>query len=43
MSEIDLLKRMLEREKRARKEAETLMEQKSRELYAVNQGLPKKS
>jgi signal transduction histidine kinase/DNA-binding response OmpR family regulator len=39
MSEIDLLKRMLEREKRARKEAETLMEQKSRELYAVNQGL----
>ena len=39
MSEIDLLKRMLEREKRARKEVETLMEQKSRELYAVNQGL----
>jgi signal transduction histidine kinase len=39
MSEIDFLIRMLEREKRARKEAETLMEQKSRELYAVNQGL----
>jgi signal transduction histidine kinase/DNA-binding response OmpR family regulator len=39
MSEIDLLKRMLEREKRARKAAEALMEQKSRELYAVNQGL----
>jgi signal transduction histidine kinase len=39
MGEIDLLKRKLEREKRARKEAETLMEQKSRELYAVNQGL----
>jgi len=39
MSEIDLLKRMLEREKKARKEAEALMEQKSRDLYAVNQGL----
>ena len=39
MSEIELLNRMVEREKLARKEAETLMEQKSRELYAVNQGL----
>jgi signal transduction histidine kinase len=39
VSEIDLLKRMLGREKRARKEAETLMEKKSRELYALNQGL----
>jgi signal transduction histidine kinase/DNA-binding response OmpR family regulator len=39
VSEIDLLKRMLGREKRARKEAETIMEQKSRELYALNQGL----
>ena len=41
MSEIELLKRMLEREKRARKEAEALMEEKSRELYGVNQGLRK--
>ena len=41
MSEIELLKRMLEREKRARKEAEALMEKKSRELYGVNQGLRK--
>jgi len=39
MSENDLLKRMLEREKQARKSAEALMEQKSRELYEVNQGL----
>jgi signal transduction histidine kinase/DNA-binding response OmpR family regulator len=39
MSEIDLLKRMLEREKQARKAAEALMEEKSCELYAVNQGL----
>ncbi len=39
MNEIDLVKRMLEREKRARKEAEALMEQKGRELYVVNQGL----
>ena len=39
MSEIELLNRMVEREKLARKEAETLMEQKSRELYALNQGL----
>jgi signal transduction histidine kinase/DNA-binding response OmpR family regulator len=39
MSEIDLLKRMLEREKQARKAAEAIMEQKSRELYAVNRGL----
>jgi signal transduction histidine kinase/CheY-like chemotaxis protein len=39
MSEIDILKRRLEREKRARKEAEGLMEKKSSELYAVNQGL----
>ena len=41
MSEIELLKRMLEREKGARKEAEALMEEKSRELYGVNQGLRK--
>ena len=41
MSEIELLKRMLEREKRARKEAEALMEEKSCELYGVNQGLRK--
>jgi signal transduction histidine kinase/CheY-like chemotaxis protein len=39
MSETELLKRMLAREKRARKEAEALMEQKSRELYEVNNGL----
>lgn len=39
MSEIDILKRRLEREKQARKEAEALMEAKSSELYAVNQGL----
>jgi signal transduction histidine kinase/DNA-binding response OmpR family regulator len=39
MNEIELLNRMLEREKQARKAAETLMEQKSRELYEVNQGL----
>src|SRR4051812_18772795 len=39
MSEVELLTRRLEREKRARKEAEALLEQKSRELYQVNQEL----
>ncbi len=36
MSEIDILKRRLEREISARKEAERLLEEKSRQLYAVN-------
>ncbi|MDQ3583142.1 MAG: hybrid sensor histidine kinase/response regulator, partial [Pseudomonadota bacterium] len=36
---MDILRRRLEREKQARKEAEALMEAKSSELYAVNQGL----
>jgi rsbT co-antagonist protein RsbR len=39
MSEVELLARRLEREKRARKEAEALLEHKSRELYQVNQEL----
>ncbi|MCA9103924.1 MAG: PAS domain S-box protein [Planctomycetales bacterium] len=37
MSNLDLLLRRLEREKRARKEAETLLELKSRDLYEVNE------
>lgn len=37
MSEIELLTRRLEREKRARKEAETLLEHKSRELFESNE------
>lgn len=37
MSEIELLMRRLDREKRARKEAETLLEHKSRELYESNE------
>jgi signal transduction histidine kinase/DNA-binding response OmpR family regulator len=39
MSDVDLLQRRLERERQARKQAETLLEQKSRELYQVNQEL----
>lgn len=39
MSEIELHQRRLERERRARKEAESLLEQKSRELYKANQEL----
>ncbi len=34
-----MLERQLKRERRARKEAETLLEQKSRELYLINQEL----
>ncbi|MFQ5864000.1 MAG: response regulator [bacterium] len=39
MNEVELLKRRLERERKARKEAELLLEQKSRELYEANQEL----
>jgi signal transduction histidine kinase len=39
MSEVELHQRRLERERRARKEAEALLEQKSRELYKANQEL----
>ncbi|MFP3392945.1 hybrid sensor histidine kinase/response regulator [Brevibacillus sp. SIMBA_040] len=39
MQEIDLLRRQLEREKKARKEAEEIAEQKTREIYYVNQEL----
>jgi two-component system, sensor histidine kinase and response regulator len=39
MNEVELLKGRLEREKRARKEAEALLEQKSLELYQANQEL----
>ena len=39
MSDVPLLEKRLERERKARKEAETLLEQKSRELYEVNQQL----
>jgi rsbT co-antagonist protein RsbR len=39
MSDADLLSRRLERETRARKEAEALLEQKSRDLYVTNQEL----
>jgi adenylate cyclase len=39
MSDEELLKRRLDREKRARQQAEALIEQKSRELYEANQSL----
>jgi class 3 adenylate cyclase len=39
MEDPGLLKRRLEREKKARQQAETLIEQKSRELYTANQAL----
>ncbi|PNY38579.1 hypothetical protein C2E31_01275 [Rhodopirellula baltica] len=39
MSELDLLQRKLVRETNARKEAESLLEQKSRNLYEANQQL----
>ncbi|HRE99593.1 MAG TPA: ATP-binding protein [Pirellulaceae bacterium] len=37
MDEIELLQRKLDRERRARKEAESLLEQKSRELFQSNE------
>ena len=39
MDAMDALKRQLERERAARKQAETLLEAKSRELYESNQQL----
>ncbi len=39
MSEIEVLERRLEREKQARKQAEALLEQKSREVYVANEEL----
>lgn len=39
MSELESLKRRAERERRARKEAERLLEDKSRQLFATNQQL----
>ena len=39
MSEVELLQRRLERERTARKEAESLLEQKSLEVYEANQQL----
>ncbi|MBM4458600.1 MAG: PAS domain S-box protein [Chloroflexi bacterium] len=39
MDELELLTRKLERERRARAEAEALLEQKSRELYRANEEL----
>ncbi|QGQ96773.1 response regulator [Paenibacillus psychroresistens] len=39
MSEIELLRRQLEREKTARKEAERITELKTREIYYINQDL----
>ena len=39
MSEIDSIKRVLQRERAARKEAERLLEEKSLELYESNQKL----
>ena len=39
MSEVDLLRRALERERAARKNAEGLLEQKSRELFNANEEL----
>lgn len=39
MEELDLLRRQLEREKRARKAAEEIAEQKTRELYSTNNEL----
>ncbi|CAN7156116.1 response regulator [Paenibacillus sp. LjRoot153] len=39
ISEVDVLRRQLEREKKARKAAEQIAEQKTREIYCVNQEL----
>ncbi len=39
MSDIDILKRRLERQREGRKQAEVLLEEKSRELYRANQEL----
>jgi signal transduction histidine kinase/CheY-like chemotaxis protein len=39
MSDVEILTRRLDREKRAREQAETLLEQKSLELYEANQKL----
>ncbi|MDH3716478.1 MAG: PAS domain S-box protein [Planctomycetota bacterium] len=39
MHELDVLKRALDRERRARKQAEALLEDRSRELYCANQEL----
>ena len=39
MHELDVLKRALDRERRARKQAEAFLEDKSRELYQANEGL----
>ncbi|MET3293217.1 UNVERIFIED_CONTAM: signal transduction histidine kinase/CheY-like chemotaxis protein [Brevibacillus sp. OAP136] len=39
MTELDMLRRQLEREKKARKEAERIAEEKTREIYYVNQEL----
>jgi PAS domain S-box-containing protein len=39
MSEVELLQRRLDRERRARKEAEALLEQKSYALYCTNEAL----
>ena len=36
MSEVEQLKRRLERERRARKEAEAIAEEKTREIYEAN-------
>ncbi|MCR8656151.1 ATP-binding response regulator [Paenibacillus endoradicis] len=41
MDEIEVLRRQLEREKKARKAAEQIAEQKTREIYYVNQDLRK--
>ena len=41
MKEIDILKRRLEREKLARKQAEAILEKKALELYAANEELRK--
>jgi len=41
MSELDLLKRKLEREKAARKQAEQILEAKALELYTANESLRK--
>lgn len=40
---VERLEKRLEREKRARKEAEILLEEKSRELYALNSSLDQKA
>ncbi|MBU1014155.1 MAG: response regulator [Bacteroidetes bacterium] len=39
MSELDAIKRSLDRERKARKQAEAIIEQKSREIYLANQEL----